>query len=114
MPLATAVHDALHASWYVLASWQPRCPTRPYYRYGIPTKGQQSLQSVSWHGYPLARPPAARPWVQGPLEAFLGNREGAAMMEADHQLGAAMHSVVDTLDRAVSQVGAGLQAGRSR
>lgn len=47
----------------------------------------------------------SRPWVQGPVDAFLGNTHLAAMMSQHKELAATVEGLVAMLDAALTKVG---------
>jgi len=59
---------------------------------------QPALQS-DWLSF------TSRPWVQGPVDAFLGNTHLAAMMSQHKDLAATVEGLVQTLDTTLVQVG---------
>lgn len=58
---------------------------------------QPSLQA-DWLSF------TSRPWVQGPVDAFLGNTQLVAMMAQHKELAATVEGLVSTLDTALVQV----------
>lgn len=47
----------------------------------------------------------SRPWVQGPVDAILGNTQFADMMVQHTELKAAVDNLLTTIDTALTQVG---------
>jgi hypothetical protein len=64
---------------------------------------QPALQS-DWLSF------TSRPWVQGPVDAFLGNTQLAAMMSQHKELAATVEGLVRTVDAALIKVSASFNA----
>ena len=74
------------------------CANQPVLSTPCPSCMQSSLYS-DWLSF------TSRPWVQGPVDAFLGNTHLAAMMSQHRELAATVEGLVAMLDAALTKVG---------
>jgi hypothetical protein len=72
-------------------------PSLPAAAAAIHAVAQSSLYS-DWLSF------TSRPWVQGPVDAFLGNTHLAAMMSQHKELQATVEGLVSTLDTTLIKV----------